>query len=358
MTSKKLLYLEAMRGIASIIVVFHHFCLAYLPMAKDSFPSGLGWTPLNIIINGKAAVTFFFVLSGFVLLYRFFQKPDPYYLVASSAKRLPRLMLPAGITIFVGYLILFYGLSPYAEAAQKSGSEWLATFGNAEFPDNWSPRFSDAMAQTLNVFVFPHSFYYNSNLWTMRPEFLGSLAVFAVGVTGFIRSRTVGCGFLVLLLIASRFMLPLVYPFLVGALLAFYLARWPSIIDSVKSRPILLATVVIIGMSVEQREVLLVTSSILIVGLMAMPKAAKPFSGRIGAILGEISFPLYLVHTLIILSVGSFFYTNCGLSASALSVIFGCGFAIVPFIYLERWWVPLVNRAAKKTDILGSGPIK
>lgn len=64
----KLTYLECARGVASVIVVFHHFTLAFLP--KNTLPiwqHGIKYTPLYFFINGDGAVNFFFVLSGFVL---------------------------------------------------------------------------------------------------------------------------------------------------------------------------------------------------------------------------------------------------------------------------------------------------
>jgi len=101
-------------------------------------------------------------------------------------------------------------------------------------------------------------------------------------------------------------------------------------------------------MSIEQREALLLTSVILIIGLMAMPEASRPLTGGVGTVLGEISFPLYLVHTLVILSVGSHAYIKLGLVGAASVTCLACFCALVPFVYLERWWVPLVNRWAKK----------
>lgn len=53
--------LEALRGIAALAVAFGH-CLGMLP-----FPTGPGYELAACIMNGGAAVSVFFVLSGFVL---------------------------------------------------------------------------------------------------------------------------------------------------------------------------------------------------------------------------------------------------------------------------------------------------
>ena len=50
-----------MRGIAALVVVVNHL---YLTFAHGDIAFS---SPLNVFINGGAAVTFFFVLSGYVL---------------------------------------------------------------------------------------------------------------------------------------------------------------------------------------------------------------------------------------------------------------------------------------------------
>ena len=57
---KRLAYLETARGIASIIVVFHHFLLGFFPLLRAPVTQGgLGMTPLYILVNGTGAVYFF-----------------------------------------------------------------------------------------------------------------------------------------------------------------------------------------------------------------------------------------------------------------------------------------------------------
>jgi peptidoglycan/LPS O-acetylase OafA/YrhL len=58
---KKMEHLEAAQGLASIVVVFHHFFLAFLLREKAELEN----TPHYFWVNGEAAVNFFFVLSGF-----------------------------------------------------------------------------------------------------------------------------------------------------------------------------------------------------------------------------------------------------------------------------------------------------
>ena len=89
--SRKLMELEALRGVAAVIVLFHHFLLVVAPRLHGrNFPDdliALVRTPLFALVNGSAAVAIFFVLSGFVLTYHAMEKRDWVQLLAGVAKR-------------------------------------------------------------------------------------------------------------------------------------------------------------------------------------------------------------------------------------------------------------------------------
>src|SRR5690606_12773670 len=74
----KLGELEALRGIASVIVLVHHALLGFAPglhgLLQPDSPHALFGTPAFSLINGGAAVVLFFVLSGFVLTFRALEK--------------------------------------------------------------------------------------------------------------------------------------------------------------------------------------------------------------------------------------------------------------------------------------------
>jgi peptidoglycan/LPS O-acetylase OafA/YrhL len=63
---KRLIELDALRGIAAFIVVLHHAWLS-LPNRPEWLQWLLETTPLRPVAMGRQAVVFFFVLSGFVL---------------------------------------------------------------------------------------------------------------------------------------------------------------------------------------------------------------------------------------------------------------------------------------------------
>jgi peptidoglycan/LPS O-acetylase OafA/YrhL len=313
-------------------------------------------TPLYFLVNGEAAVNFFFVLSGFVLLQRFFRAPTAEYLVIASLKRLPRLMVPAGASIFCGYVVLAGNLSSHEKAAHLTNSWWLASFGNAHFPDRFSPHMSDAFIQMLRVFIMGDSFYYNSNLWTMRPEFVGSLAALACATVAFVPLKPLFRLYMLLFAAtAVRLTVPVLFPFIVGGALAHTMANWtlPSLSGATVAAALI--AVIVFGFNSTSFDVQTVTSLLAIAGVTASPQLSGWLSGKVGIWLGRISFPLYLVHTLVILSVASLVYSLLAPYSVVLALLgamittwLSSLLALWPFLKLEGWWVPLLAETMNK----------
>jgi peptidoglycan/LPS O-acetylase OafA/YrhL len=79
-TTDRFHYLDGLRGIAALSVVFYHINI-YLDFTKSAFQSHLPLIILNIFANGHSAVALFFVMSGFVLSFKYFQqKSTPAYI--------------------------------------------------------------------------------------------------------------------------------------------------------------------------------------------------------------------------------------------------------------------------------------
>jgi len=351
----RLVYLEAGRGIASVIVLLHHLILAFKPAFDAPYPIGLQFTPAYCLINGGAAVAFFFTLSGFVLSLSLIERPSRGRLATSLVKRLPRLALPALVTLLAGCLVLMAGFNHYASTAYVTGSGWLATFGNAKFPDHFSPSLNDAMRNGVLVFVFGKKFYYNSNLWTMRAEYLCSLAVLMVAylIGRFNRHRMLGLGLIAagsLILIVANTGLALA-EFGIGMTLAIVYTSWRIVLHRVLAA--LAVAGVLFLVSAGDPRVEAIAAGLLLFVMTASTDVEQALSGRVGDWLGRASFPLYLVHTLVILTIGSEVYGAVfalvhrywvAMAATSLVVV-GVSIGVaMPLMWLDEWWVPTLNK--------------
>lgn len=360
-SAKRLIHFECARGLASVIVMFHHFSLAFAPGVKDDFGAGgVQGTPLFVLLNGHGAVNFFFMLSGFVLTLGLYKKPGLPTWFISVVKRLPRLMIPAGASILLGLLVLSYAGHLHVEAAALSHAPWLASFGYAYLPAGFRPSLPDAMEQTILVFIWPGNFHYNSNLWTMVNEFYGSLLVLGIcllfmTIPAFRKPRVLVLLHVLLIALSIRLHYDFA-PFVVGSCLAYWISRHEVAFSISPAATLLLVTLAVIGFSVEDWTLSTLSSVCVMLILLGSRRTADRLSGRTGALLGAFSFPLYLVHTLVILSVSSFVYIKAMGSIGNEAVVLALTLAVtvavslaaaIPFLYLDAAWVGWLNRVTR-----------
>lgn len=179
MQSKKLVYLDGLKGLGCVVVFLTHFVFAfyygmyhYEPEAchlPGNLDIAIGKSPLNLVFNGSSAVRLFLVLSGYLLCRGFFVTGDKNRLKKSAAKRYLRLM-PAVLAVnVVIYLCMCLGLYQNGPAAALAGSqEWFAGF------NSFSPSFWEMLKESLfGCFLFGTNDY-NGVLWTMQMLFLGA----------------------------------------------------------------------------------------------------------------------------------------------------------------------------------------
>jgi peptidoglycan/LPS O-acetylase OafA/YrhL len=112
-------YLDSLRGIASMIVVFSHYILAY---GIDMKIKPITFSPLHLFFDGFAAVSFFFVLSGFVLTLSLIKTFD---LKSFYFKRIFRIMPSYLIVLFISGLLYF---SFYPIKTIPESSKWINEF--------------------------------------------------------------------------------------------------------------------------------------------------------------------------------------------------------------------------------------
>jgi peptidoglycan/LPS O-acetylase OafA/YrhL len=183
--SRKQIYIEAVRGLAALLVVFTHFMMAFYPSAAygAKYQAHGEWeklfiqTPLSILLQGEFAVCLFFVLSGYVLSLPYFGpgSRDNNHLLAASIKRPFRL---GGMVIFselVAFALL-YSFGFYNVEVSK------VSFSNPWLYDNGSPIRSSLGQFLLDITTSPFAkgTLYNSPLWTIQLELYGSFLVFGL----------------------------------------------------------------------------------------------------------------------------------------------------------------------------------
>jgi len=357
---KKDIVLEAIRGGAALVVVVWHVCVGFFPYSLNGWWQG---SPLNLFMNGQSAVQLFFVLSGYVLTRRYFESGNHRILLKGAVKRWPRLVGPVLLVVLASYVLFKLDLYQFEQAGAAAGSPWLIKFLSAY--DTKPPiHLWGALLQGSFFTFFGTEHFYNTPLWTMHREFVGSFIAF---------------GFAPILFEARKLSLHLAIGLVaMGAVLAAHdnYAAFPigvglaalvprsAVISNKIAYPALLMALYFLGCPHSSNNELgtvyhpalmanadvmnSIGAAILIVVSETFYPIRRVFSGRISQFLGDLSFPIYLVHVLIICSIGSAIYLRVGAVPAALAVFAFSILASLPLMAFNKWWVAQVNAATMR----------
>jgi peptidoglycan/LPS O-acetylase OafA/YrhL len=227
----KLGQLEALRGLAAFIVVAWHFLWAFDPARigiVDGFdPSATMLGSVSFAsIDGPAAVTLFFVLSGFVLPLGFFGSGRAELVVRATAKRWLRLLCLVMLAVLLSWLLFSCGLYRHREAAQLSQSAWLGTFGGSHAAQSFAPSLLGAVLEGSLFAFLREPDMYDPVLWTMHHEFLGSFVTFFLALTLWRARPTAAIWLLTIAAVVVHYTDPYLFAFVAGTGLAWLMSRF------------------------------------------------------------------------------------------------------------------------------------
>lgn len=324
-------YFDGLRGGASLLVVAHHFLMAFYPAlywpSSELVHTGNAWemkihgTPLSLFANGGLAVAVFLVLSGYVLTMQFKKQGQIQpFLGYFGVNRFVRFFLLMLVTNIVAYLAMISGFADNIHAAALTQSwGWL---GN-----QWKmiPSFIEAVSQSLMglFYMYPIDQVYNSSIWTMPLFFLGGFLVAIVfQLTAALKHPWVLYGLLLVVLVRGNY-----YLLLVGMMLYEYkLFSRPFF-----SHPLLVGLLMVVGLFFGGYPYIYQTSNVswwyswlpvlnftytstfyhaisavaLVILLINNHWLQRIFSLKVLTYFGTRSFSLYLVHIVVILSITS-----------------------------------------------------
>lgn len=343
MQATKIIYLEGLRGIAALAVLFHHLRDAFLYYLGNSseklFIAFFDQTSskrlasiFNLLSDGKFAVHIFWILSAYVISIKLFSVDiikSNQIVFLSSIKRYFRLVLPCLASVLIAYTILSFGYMNNIPLSIKLNklyfNDWLGEFYNFE------PNFLLAIKSGLwdTFFNYSGKDSYNANLWTMSFELWGSLFCFCIyGIFMRVQSRYI-C-YIVISVLCILLQKDWLLCFIMGYWLAdIDYSPEPAILkDTIKKMEAIIITmpfilllifiiVIVFNYSIfsflQGRAVILL--SFCVVYLIHRTSYLNTFlSKRVFAWLGKISFSLYLLHIPILCSIGAltynYFYNN------------------------------------------------
>jgi len=396
-------HLDGLRGLAAVTVMVAHGVIAFDFALYSGDPSNsvtnwdvwLSGAPFMLPVAASLAVCLFFALSGFVLIGSFDAAPQGF--VPLLVKRYVRLAIPVICACVLSWVIIVAGWMANHQVAAITRSSWLDThFGQ-------SPSLIAALEEGATVFFASTGMLqsYDAPLWTMPIEFAGSVGILlACFVTKSItaeptRRRLIYIVFgLVLYVVLIQSYLGL---FAAGALIRQTMPhgwRWLS------SHPAITLMLCVIGLFLGTApvskaawplyELLPVVDApswlpwaasgamfwhaigavLVLIGLQSSRLIQRGLATPLFRWLGDISFPLYLVHLPILMSLGCWIFwagvtigAPRGISAIIAILIFGSvavACAHVFMLLIERrvirWSGSLARRVQRFTQVSPIAP--
>lgn len=324
-------YLDGLRGLSAFIVVIYHYAVGFYPAlyygsinnirTHSGIELLIAKTPLNLIYDGDVSVCIFFILSGYVLTYKFFKYNDINGITSTAIRRYFRLMPPVFFSIFLAYILMELRLFYNVQASEITTSDWLKSFYNFE------PNALEAFKQGVWGVFFIQSTSYNPTLWTMYYEFYGSFIVLSfVLLIGKNKNRYIFYIVALFATINTKFL-----PFILGLILSDVYNFKQHSINKFNTRYtnfIILSIGMFLAsyppfMPVENTiyrfiKINFIQNSsyfyhsigaffIMIVFLNSV-KLKQIFSGEMFVFLGKISFSMYIIHFLVLNSLSSYLF--------------------------------------------------
>lgn len=367
----KLVQLEGLRGIAAVIVMLGHMIRGLVP------PDDGKWHGLHQfhrwLLNGGAAVTIFFVLSGFILSLPFTKDRSPLRVLTALLKRWPRLAALTTLACLFSWGLIVLSQDYYQQAAAVTNNAWMASHFNAPLQGqdiSWMAAIREGL---YRVFLSGQS-NFDSPLWTMRIELFGSFAIFFIAPVLFalknwpLRLIVIGA-----LMVAGGATGPLTYitDFLVGSILAMLFAEqrmpkfsnWAAVVMgaagiylfcfSAGENHLIHAPIRAMLPAGETAHFVWDVSAVLIIlVLLGNPFLSRLFSKSWAIWLGLLSFPIYLLHVPIMLSagavsivstVGSLGETGAVLLAATVTIALTIACAL-PLAWVDKAWTSALGR--------------
>ena len=328
---KRIHSLDAIRGLAALVVVLHHSLLSVSDGQSDPHIRWIYLSPLRLFVDGPGAVLIFFVLSGLVLTFTLKgRNPDTY--AAFVLKRISRIYPAVVFAILVSALLQ----SLLGAATLPDLSRWFAF--------TWAkPVSGPLLLEAASLSGFGLSL--DNPLWSLVHEMrislvlpllvlLASRSVWVAGVVTLVV-------FVISVRVAGKAQGELIHSiamtgeflvaFLIGVLLAIYFSSvtdWLATRRSGVKAALWIAALTLVAFPPVNasnvgglREAVLILSScfgaLIIIALSSIDgRANRWLMGPVPAYFGRISYSLYLIHVVIIVAVVRALHSSVSIFAS------------------------------------------
>ncbi|KTD33996.1 acyltransferase family protein [Legionella israelensis] len=302
MKEGRLYVIDGLRGWAALIVYFFHLRGLFYLNDKNFFDQIFGKTPLQLLVDGEAAIFLFFILSGFSLSYKFFMEKDNRYLQEAAQYRYFRLVVPVFFALLLPYILITFNLMFNSQAY----------FGAYEKHFTVYEMFKYSFFELPFKYGASHAVF-GPVFWTIYLEFTASLIIFSLlALFGKWNLRFLLYILLIKLTYSMQAFASFYFLFLVGVIICDVFCLQKKYANTTK-RYVLkekqmwgvlcLALLilyyymtVILGYKIFTHRSKYYFLMLLFIASLYLPILGDFFSSRLSRFLGRISFAVYLIH--------------------------------------------------------------
>jgi peptidoglycan/LPS O-acetylase OafA/YrhL len=237
-TKNRLPYLDGLKGLAIIAVVFLHYADGFYPSLEDPSTNSLhqfiAESPVRLIYNGFFSVFIFFLISSYIIGYQYFHDKKSFPLIPSIFKRYLRLVFVVLVTSTIAYLLLKFSLFRHLVLTPITHGYFQYYY---TFPADFLSMLYSSFVSTFIFGANP----YNIPLWFLTQEFIGSSIVFCV-LYFFGKTQWRYLVYLLLLYPAWKYYYMM---FLLGVVISDLQVRYEKHFNRLKNSPVLIVLLLI-----------------------------------------------------------------------------------------------------------------
>lgn len=302
MPKKRFEFLDGIRGWAALIVVFGHTMVGVIALDAPDFVHQIY---LKFITHAYLSVMIFFVLSGYVLSISQILTTKR-NLAITTVARYFRLLIPVFVVTVIAYLFLKMGFFYNVESSTtEEAKSWLGRFYT------FSPDIIDALRFAFfdTFFNYDGQHTYNSSLWTMPVEMMGSILIYSYIAIFRVMDKIYWLVAAVLVVYFYN-VSPYMFCFMAGYMLAELKIRQRNFTNGITQVLLVLLFIGVIFYDTFNRPATDQGNCLEAVILIFCISYSQPlmhfFSNSFSKYLGRISFSLYLIQIVVICSWSSY----------------------------------------------------
>lgn len=191
-------YIDGLKVIMAIAVVFTHYMLAFYPNGYVGFGSGVnegikkcirGGMPWSLISNSSISLYLFFAMISFVIAVNYREKQSDISVIQKQAVgRYFQFLIPVFAATFLAFVLYETGFLRYEQVAAMTGTPWSLSIR----PTTHS--FGLMLLYGIIGIYFNNNVEFLTVLWCMHVIFIGSMLTYAImALFGNLRYKYICC---------------------------------------------------------------------------------------------------------------------------------------------------------------------